>query len=150
MAPNSNLISTIASASQKTYSYRHISCTEVRFSNRSLEVIWWLQTQIRWTQSPQHPKTTLKDTLHVPKWDLVVILGVIISHLRSFEGHLLGPNSNLMSAIDSASKNKTYIKASNILVRIKFSGHYRSLDSASPPKKYSRTDYMPKKEILFL
>ena len=48
-------------------------------------------------------KTYEKNIWHAPKWDLVrkLRLQVTIGHLRSFGGHLVIRNTNLMCAIDS-------------------------------------------------
>ena len=50
------------------------------------------------------PKNLEKDIWHAPKWDLAkkFCFGVTVGHLRWFEGHLVTPNSNLVSTIDSA------------------------------------------------
>ena len=102
---------------------RHISCSKVRLRKKviitghywSLEVIWWLETQIWCVQSTQCPKKTRKDIWHAPKWDLAkkFCFGVTLGHLRSFWGHLVTRNSNIIGTIDSALK-KTYEKAYNM------------------------------------
>ena len=49
-------------------------------------------------------------TFHAPKWDLVkkFCLQVTVGSLSSFGGHLVTPNTNLVSAIDSSPQKGRY------------------------------------------
>ena len=141
----------------------------------SLEVIWRSFGYLKLKPKNRKPKTLCKDIaitcpiLHAPKWDLLrkLCFQVTMGHLRSFRGHLVNRNSNLISAIDSAYKNKpmkSHITCPKVKFgkEVMFSGHleviWRSFGESElisdrrnwlniQKETYEKSYYMPKSEI---
>ena len=80
-------------------------------------------------------KNLWKDILHAQKWNLVrkLFFQVLMGQLRSFGGHLVTQNSNMIGTIDSALKKKPmkrHITCPKVRFGKKdtFTSHYWSLE----------------------